>query len=245
MISICYLIFPHLPSAQCDLGSSNKFHKSLDRWIEETFRVAPETTRYILVLDCPQVLVHYQNLKRLDLWQDLEMFLSECYTYLSRSLYRQRSNPLDPFCDVLIRKCCGYDEICALSPLKVSFLGFIHVRSDSSDLKEAVRSLKDQWTDVLSQKSEMETPLKFELECSTQDFYLSFHRDQSDPRKLYHDTDKTQVQQYYKSVVLGGSFDHLHAGHKILLTMAVWLSSQRVLCGISGTHHSHIQSLIK
>ncbi|KAF9791216.1 hypothetical protein BJ322DRAFT_1104878 [Thelephora terrestris] len=34
-------------------------------------------------------------------------------------------------------------------------------------------------------------------------------------------------------VALGGTFDHLHAGHKILLSMAVWLSRRKVIVGVT------------
>lgn len=37
----------------------------------------------------------------------------------------------------------------------------------------------------------------------------------------------------YEVVALGGTFDHLHAGHKILLTMAAWLAQKRLLVGIT------------
>lgn len=35
------------------------------------------------------------------------------------------------------------------------------------------------------------------------------------------------------TVALGGTFDHLHPGHQILLTMACWLASRRVIVGIT------------
>ena len=35
-------------------------------------------------------------------------------------------------------------------------------------------------------------------------------------------------------VALGGTFDHLHAGHKILLSMAAWLSRKKVIVGVTG-----------
>jgi phosphopantetheine adenylyltransferase len=38
----------------------------------------------------------------------------------------------------------------------------------------------------------------------------------------------------YPVVALGGTFDHLHAGHKILLSMAVWITGRKLIVGISG-----------
>ncbi|KAG2158463.1 uncharacterized protein EDB93DRAFT_671313 [Suillus bovinus] len=37
----------------------------------------------------------------------------------------------------------------------------------------------------------------------------------------------------YPVVALGGTFDHLHAGHKILLSMAAWIASSKVIIGIT------------
>jgi hypothetical protein len=35
-------------------------------------------------------------------------------------------------------------------------------------------------------------------------------------------------------VAVGGTFDHLHAGHKILLTMTAWITRKRLVCGVTG-----------
>lgn len=35
-------------------------------------------------------------------------------------------------------------------------------------------------------------------------------------------------------VALGGTFDHLHAGHKILLSMAAWIASEKIIVGVTG-----------
>ncbi|QSL66482.1 hypothetical protein MERGE_000862 [Pneumocystis wakefieldiae] len=37
----------------------------------------------------------------------------------------------------------------------------------------------------------------------------------------------------YKYVAVGGTFDHLHAGHKILLAMSAWISEENVVCGVT------------
>lgn len=45
----------------------------------------------------------------------------------------------------------------------------------------------------------------------------------------------TEVEEgQYSDVALGGTFDHLHAGHKILLSMTAWVTSHRIVCGVSG-----------
>lgn len=43
-----------------------------------------------------------------------------------------------------------------------------------------------------------------------------------------------EQQQQLGTVALGGTFDHLHPGHQILLTMACWLATRRVIVGITG-----------
>lgn len=35
-------------------------------------------------------------------------------------------------------------------------------------------------------------------------------------------------------VALGGTFDHLHAGHKILLSMAAWITEEKIIVGVTG-----------
>lgn len=41
------------------------------------------------------------------------------------------------------------------------------------------------------------------------------------------------IQLRYDNVVLGGTFDYLHSGHKILLSMAAWFCSKRLVVGVS------------
>ena len=38
----------------------------------------------------------------------------------------------------------------------------------------------------------------------------------------------------YPVTALGGTFDHLHAGHKILLSMAAWITSEKLIVGLTS-----------
>lgn len=38
----------------------------------------------------------------------------------------------------------------------------------------------------------------------------------------------------YPVTALGGTFDHLHAGHKILLSMAAWITGEKLIVGMTG-----------
>ena len=44
----------------------------------------------------------------------------------------------------------------------------------------------------------------------------------------------TSEPTFFPVVALGGTFDHLHAGHKILLSMACWITEQKLIVGMTG-----------
>jgi hypothetical protein len=46
----------------------------------------------------------------------------------------------------------------------------------------------------------------------------------------------SNLPPFYPVTALGGTFDHLHAGHKILLSMAAYITSQKLIVGITGTY---------
>lgn len=43
-----------------------------------------------------------------------------------------------------------------------------------------------------------------------------------------------RLQPLFKRVAVGGTFDHIHAGHKILLTMTALLATESVVVGVTG-----------
>lgn len=46
--------------------------------------------------------------------------------------------------------------------------------------------------------------------------------------------DADKAKPSFPVVALGGTFDHLHAGHKILLSMAAWIARKKVIIGVTG-----------
>jgi pantetheine-phosphate adenylyltransferase len=47
-------------------------------------------------------------------------------------------------------------------------------------------------------------------------------------------TNSSDARQF-EQVAVGGTFDHMHSGHKILLTMTALLASKKLYCGITGS----------
>lgn len=55
-----------------------------------------------------------------------------------------------------------------------------------------------------------------------------------DPPAALQKLEHGLTEPKYAVTALGGTFDHLHSGHKILLAVSVWLTTQRLIVGISG-----------
>ena len=54
--------------------------------------------------------------------------------------------------------------------------------------------------------------------------------------------DNVEPSQSLPVVALGGTFDHLHAGHKILLSMAASIATRRIIVGVTGEQFSVLSS---
>lgn len=54
------------------------------------------------------------------------------------------------------------------------------------------------------------------------------------PMTTVTSTEPSPPPPFYPVVALGGTFDHLHAGHKILLSMGAWITSEKLIVGVTG-----------
>ncbi|KAA3671541.1 phosphopantetheine adenylyltransferase / dephospho-CoA kinase, partial [Paragonimus westermani] len=67
------------------------------------------------------------------------------------------------------------------------------------------------------------------------------------PSALHLEDDRTLVDEQYTDVCLGGTFDRLHNGHKILLSVGALLARKRLLVGVttdSMLKNKHLAPLI-
>jgi len=48
------------------------------------------------------------------------------------------------------------------------------------------------------------------------------------------DASSSKLPPSYPVAALGGTFDHLHAGHKILLSMGAWIAKDKLIVGVTG-----------
>ena len=63
---------------------------------------------------------------------------------------------------------------------------------------------------------------------------LSEDPDQFQPQVVPLKSVDPSAPMFYPVVALGGTFDHLHAGHKILLSMGAWIAKEKLIVGITG-----------
>lgn len=66
------------------------------------------------------------------------------------------------------------------------------------------------------------------IECETSD--------ESDAAEAPVEENANEIDEHGDDVVLGGTFDRLHCGHKILLTEAVLLARKRLVVGVTDTN---------
>lgn len=140
----------------------------------------------------------------------LESALKLCYSVSSQFIFKKYGSPVFPFVNVLIYPMCR---------LELSAYNQIYTISE-----DATRILGHTAEAVIVKRS-----------SDTSDNVSRFLDSMSLSEQLYSvQADVgSNFKDSYDVVVLGGTFDHLHAGHKILLTISGWLASRQVTVGVS------------
>ncbi|KAJ3222172.1 hypothetical protein HK099_002605 [Clydaea vesicula] len=187
---------------------------TLDKIEKEYLNLLKQSTQYaseslIILLNLPK---DFLSLPKIKTWKMLQCILSEIYVFC----FSLSWNYDKPFLDinVIINNFCNYNVIKNLhSPETVYYILTKDVEKfnnhDNLDLKLVKFNETDWHSDY----------------C---DLKLDLNRDESATIKFR----ENEVDQY-ECVALGGTFDHLHVGHKILLTVALWITRKILRCGVS------------
>ncbi|KAN0123903.1 Nucleotidylyl transferase [Russula decolorans] len=137
-------------------------------------------------------------------WDDVQRLLT--YVYVQATAVAQELDKVLLQVDVLLR---GFDEdLC--EDFGKDFEVVIRIEGDCIPvpLPQSVTSLRTAWTKpgdhVMDSGIDPDSPIA----------------PGSDP-------------PIHPVVALGGTFDHLHAGHKILLSMAAWIADEKVIIGVT------------
>ncbi|KAG8998696.1 hypothetical protein FRB95_012181 [Tulasnella sp. JGI-2019a] len=89
-----------------------------------------------------------------------------------------------------------------------------------------------KWDRVLAAKTDGKSPMIFDsLRFSVPPTYITIPPHAFAKEKSY--TAQTDRAATYPVVALGGTFDHLHPGHKILLSMSAWIATSKVIIGVT------------
>jgi hypothetical protein len=200
--------------------------------LEKTIAQLRPCSRLLVVLQQPQLASMHARRERAASWRSLEYLLNAFYTVSFEFIRSHHGSPIGPQVDIVVDGTCGYDPLLNTGVTDGVFVNrSLLSSSDGERLSRVAAGSGYQLHDlavarspaVQSAVSHMLTQ-SFEAFCKQTEIHVEI------PAALM----ARQLPTAHQSVVLGGTFDHFHAGHKILLTMACWLSVDSVICGISS-----------
>ncbi|KAI9098277.1 hypothetical protein DFS34DRAFT_659117 [Phlyctochytrium arcticum] len=169
----------------------------------------------LVVVSCPEIAKNLDH--PVELFDPLQRLLCNLYGAAS-SVALELGNPLLPV-DVVLSDWCGYDpwllediEALAGFPEDKANLATINVKRAKDNLPHLrMHSLSE--VDARPEVQPIPTP----------------------------EVERSSTHKIYDHVAMGGTFDHLHGGHKILLTMAAWLTRQRLICGVTDLNEEQVK----
>ncbi|KAK9722383.1 hypothetical protein K7432_002688 [Basidiobolus ranarum] len=159
-----------------------------------------------ILVDCPETT-------QTAVWEEVQELLSILYVKAAKTTQEFRKPLLEV--DVLFKDWCGYN---VLLERNKSYDCWVASRKHEQILAYYNSQREEAGLDLVTIYSIPEEEAGIDIELT------------ANSKKRYRPEEK-----HYPNVAVGGTFDHLHVGHKILLTMGAWLSEKRLICGVAGT----------
>ncbi|CAG8584226.1 8755_t:CDS:2 [Ambispora leptoticha] len=152
-------------------------------------------------------------------WKEVHDVLSLIYVSATKAAHDNFFPLLDV--DVVFEEWCGY-------PIELSddeqFEVIFGEREDCYNLQKFNENRKN------SNLSEL--PIQLLTSRSQSDSLTTSHDNTSIAGNSLQSSIMKKTR--FNHVAVGGTFDHLHAGHKILLHMSVWITNKRLVCGVTA-----------
>lgn len=193
-------------------------------FIEQAVTLAIEKdAKLIIAIECQEIKT---NAKCIDaIWERVQAFLGRIYVVQLNKSYQAEKPLFD--CNVVFQNICAYTVhlescisiVCLPEQGKETFsleTRETNIRIDSDKVKEWNASRKD-------------SPLTCHL---LTDNHNNKHSN------LIENTGPIEPLVFNR-VAVGGTFDQLHAGHKILLTMTALLATKSMVVGVTGKGGKH------
>lgn len=162
--------------------------------------------------------------------QDSTFLLMDCYLRIA---------PFEEFTEQYMRH--SLEESKKLYQLKIVYI--VITSEDSSwDVESSysiLRVLYQRMTNLMIQTNNLLADFRvllFPRFCHYPlDITITNHVRLAAPH-FQRDSPKLRGHRYgqYKVVAIGGTFDHLHAGHKLMLSVTAMLASEKIICGLTG-----------
>jgi len=173
-------------------------------------------TRLDILINCNEIIENKNDIYLWKKWNEVERLLSSFYVMTSQKTYQCGKILLDV--NVIFEEWCNYN-------IFIEDTWDILVLTDKNDIDKIVK--------INEKRNSMElSPLKY-IYDSTVDNYSNVDVVEEKYQQTCFIETNDNNNDYYPTIALGGTFDHLHNGHKILLTISAWLATKKVICGVS------------
>ncbi|KAJ1328616.1 hypothetical protein BSLG_010348 [Batrachochytrium salamandrivorans] len=165
-------------------------------------------------------------------WQQFQSLVCALYYTAANETFKSDSaghrDPLLPV-NVVLQEWCGYNVWdFAAEKMWVHKLVEAQASSTHRQIQERIYLPGNTpdiiWLDPLSTKAQVE---------NTQEKGYTLSSDTLEKH--------TMSQSQLGHVAVGGTFDHLHAGHRILLTCTAWLTRSRIVCGVMDPDSARLE----
>lgn len=192
---------------------------------------AHQTTSRLLIVLCCEVFNADRDFSHTQHWDEIQSLFTCVYVEATRVAQEADRILLDV--DVLLRglnaevliENVGWDQAFRIEGGKSHV--FTGVQNSTCPLDETGYPLPEWFTSLPTSKLRIEP-----------EYYPASRTE--DARESSR-TDKSEEPSTYPVIAMGGTFDHLHSGHKILLSMAAWIAHEKVIVGMTGSSSSFLQ----